>query len=33
MATIDEYVRGQQNEYGDIDDSLICVAWVLKKKE
>ena len=26
-----EYVRGQQNEYDDIDDGLKCVTWVLKK--
>jgi ubiquinone/menaquinone biosynthesis C-methylase UbiE len=30
-AIFEEYVRGQQNEYDDIDDGLICVTWVLKK--
>ena len=31
-AILEEYVRGQQNEYDDIDDGLICVTWVLRKK-
>jgi SAM-dependent methyltransferase len=31
-AIIDEYVCGQQNEYDDIDDGLICVTWVLTAK-
>lgn len=25
------YIRSQQNEYDDIDDSLVCVTWMLKK--
>ena len=25
------YVRNQQNEYDDIENSLVCVTWVLKK--
>jgi SAM-dependent methyltransferase len=25
------YIRNQQNEYNDIDDSLVCVTWVLRK--
>ena len=25
------YVRNQRNEYDDIDDSLVCVTWVLRK--
>ena len=29
---LEEYVRSQQDEYDDIDDSLICVTWVLIKK-
>lgn len=28
---LEGYVRSQQNEYEDIDDSLVCVTWVLKK--
>ena len=27
----EEYIRNQQNEYADIDDSLVCVTWVLRK--
>ena len=27
----EEYVRNQQDEYDDIDDSLVCVTWALKK--
>ena len=30
-AIFDGYVKSQQNEYDDIDDSLVCVTWVLKK--
>ena len=26
------YVRGQQNEYDDIGDGLICVTWILRKR-
>lgn len=26
------YIRNQQNEYNDIEDSLVCVTWVLKKR-
>jgi len=29
----ERYVRNQQSEYADIDDSLVCVTWVLKKHE
>ena len=25
------YIRSQQNEYDDIDDSLVAVTWILKK--
>ena len=25
------YIRSQQNEYDDIDSSLICVTWILRK--
>ena len=27
----EDYVRDQRNEYADIDDSLVCVTWVLKR--
>ena len=27
----DEYVSNQQNEYYDIENSLVCVTWILKK--
>jgi len=30
-ALFEGYVRNQQNEYDDIDDSLACVTWALKK--
>jgi len=30
-ALFESYVRNQQNEYDDIDDSLVCVTWVLRK--
>lgn len=30
-AIFEGYIRNQQNEYDDIDDSLICVTWILKK--
>lgn len=30
-ALFEGYVRSQQNEYDDIDDSLVCVTWILKK--
>ena len=30
-AIFEEYVKNQQNEYTDINDSLTCVTWVLKK--
>jgi len=30
-AIFEGYVRNQQNEYADIDGSLACVTWVLKK--
>ena len=29
-AMFEGYVRNQQKEYADIDDSLVCVTWVLK---
>jgi len=29
-AIFEGYVRNQQNEYADIDDSLVCVTWVLR---
>ena len=32
-AMFEGYVRDQQNEYDDISDSLICVTWVLRKKQ
>ena len=25
------YIRSQQNEYDDIDNSVVCVTWILKK--
>jgi ubiquinone/menaquinone biosynthesis C-methylase UbiE len=28
----DEFVSNQQNEYDDIENSLVCVTWLLKKK-
>jgi len=28
---LEKYVSSQQNEYDDIDDSLICVTWVLRR--
>jgi len=28
----EEYARSQQNEYDDIDDGLICVTWILRKR-
>ena len=31
-AIFEGYVRGQQNEYDDIDDGLICVTWILRKR-
>jgi len=31
-AIFEGYVRNQRNEYADIDDSLVCVTWVLKKQ-
>ena len=27
-----EFVRNQQNEYDDIENSLVCVTWLLKKR-
>ena len=30
-ALFEGYVRNQRNEYDDIDGSLVCVTWVLKK--
>jgi len=30
-ALFEEYVRNQQNEYDDIDNSLVCVTWMLRK--
>ena len=30
-ALFEGYVRNQQNEYNDIDESLVCVTWCLKK--
>ena len=30
-ALFEGYVRNQQNEYDDIDDSLVCVTWALRK--
>jgi len=30
-ALFEGYVRNQQDEYDDIDDSLTCVTWILKK--
>ena len=27
----EEYIRSQQNEYDDLDDSLVCVTWMLRK--
>jgi hypothetical protein len=29
----ERYIRSQQNEYDDIDDSLVCVTWLLQKAE
>ncbi|MCL2051912.1 MAG: methyltransferase domain-containing protein [Lachnospiraceae bacterium] len=26
------YVRGQQNEYDDLENTLVCVTWILRKK-
>jgi len=31
-ALFEGYIRNQQNEYDDIDESLTCVTWVLKRK-
>ncbi|MDR2713651.1 MAG: hypothetical protein LBB91_11125, partial [Clostridiales bacterium] len=31
-AMFEGYVRNQQNEYADIDDSLVCVTWILRKR-
>ena len=31
-AIFEGYVRNQQNEYKDIEESLVCVTWVLRKK-
>ena len=30
-AIFEGYVRNQQSEYADIEDSLVCVTWVLRK--
>ena len=30
-AIFEGYIRSQQNEYDDIDNSLVAVTWVLKK--
>jgi len=30
-AIFEGYIRSQQNEYDDIEDSLVCVTWILKK--
>jgi len=30
-ALFEGYIRNQQNEYDDIDDSLVCVTWILRK--
>ena len=27
----EEYIRGQQNEYDDIENTMICVTWMLRK--
>jgi len=32
-AIFEGYIRSQQNEYDDIDNSLVCVTWVLRKVE
>lgn len=29
-AMFEGYIRNQQNEYADIDDSLVCVTWILR---
>ena len=31
-AIFEGYIRSQQNEYDDIDDGIICVTWMLRKK-
>ena len=30
-AIFEGYVRGQQNEYDDIENTIICVTWILRK--
>jgi len=30
-AIFEEYVRNQRDEYDDINDSLVCVTWLLRK--
>ena len=32
-AIFEGYIRSQQNEYDDLDDSLVCVAWMLRKPQ
>ena len=32
-AIFEGYVRNQQNEYEDIDSTIVCVTWVLRKKD
>jgi len=32
-ALFEGYVRNQQDEYDDIDNSLVCVTWVLRKMD
>ena len=31
-ALFEGYIRNQQNEYNDIDNSLVCVTWILRKR-
>ena len=31
-AIFEGYIRSQQNEYDDIDNDLVCVTWILRKK-
>ena len=30
-AMFEAYIRSQQNEYDDLDNSLVCVTWILRK--
>ena len=30
-AMFEGYVRGQQNEYDDLENTLVCITWILRK--